>query len=80
VIQFVCNLLQHSLGIGQHVVIPKPQHSIACLGQKLSPPLIRLNLAGVLPTVKLEYQPALRTKEVHDVATDWLLAPELETV
>jgi len=80
VIQFVDNLLQHSLCIAQHLIVPEPQHPIARLGQKLSPPLIRFNLISMMSAIQLNDQPRFWTEEVHDVATDWLLPSELKAV
>jgi len=80
VIQFVDNLLQHSLCIGQHFVIPEPQNSIASLGEKVSPPLIRLNLIGMMSAIQLNDQLRIRAKEVHDVAPNGLLPTKFNAI
>ena len=79
-IQFVHNLLQHSLCIGQHIVVPKPQHSIARFGQEIRPPLISLYLIGMVSTIEFKDQFRFRAKEVHDVTSDGLLPAELAAV
>jgi hypothetical protein len=56
VIQRVGDLLQDTLGVVQNIVIPEAKHTITRLSQKLSPPLIRLNLVGMMSAIKLNDQ------------------------
>jgi len=72
--------LEHSLYTGQHLVVPEPENPITGFIQKLSPPLISLNLISMMCAIEFDYQSVFRTKEVHNVTPDGLLAAELETV
>ena len=74
------NLLQHGICVSQHLMIPEPQYSITSRIQKLRPPLISLNLISMMSTIELNHQTAFRTKEVHDVPTNGLLAAKLGAV
>ena len=79
-IHCVCDPLEHSVYAGQDFVVPEPENLITSLIQKLSPPLISLNLINVLSAIEFDYQSVFRTKEVHNVTPDGLLAAELGTV
>ena len=69
--------MENSFRVSQHVVVPEPQYSITTLIQKLSPPLISLNLISMMSSIQLDDQLRLRAKEVNDVAPDGLLAAKL---
>ena len=79
-IHHIGDLLEHSLYTGQHLVVPEPENPITGFIQKLSPPLISLNLISMMCAIEFDYQSVLRAEEVHDVTPDWLLATELKAI
>ncbi len=78
--QFIIDLLQHCLGIGQHFIVPEAKYPIASFDEKVSPPFVCLKLVGMVTAIKLDHQPLFRAEEVNDVATDGLLPAELGAV
>ena len=72
--------MENSFRVSQHVVVPEPQYSITSLIQKLSPPLISLNLISMMSSIQLDDQLRFRAKEVNDEAPDGLLAAKLAAV
>jgi hypothetical protein len=71
--------LEHARAIAQHVMIPEAQNAITFRYE----PTIALNVAcilSVLATIDLDDQPLLLTNEVDNVAADWHLPPEAQSV
>lgn len=69
---------QHRISIAEDIVVPETEDSISSLDQDSRPPRIGRASDCVLRTIKLYDQPALKTREVRNVASDWVLASELE--
>ena len=79
VVQYPCYLLQHSVNICKHFVIPKAQHSIAFLFKIKRTFLIRLGLLHVLAAIKFDYQSTFNATEVRNKRTDRMLPTEFST-
>lgn len=74
------DLLQHGVEIGQYLIVPETQDPIAVVGQPRRPTLIDLNLTDVVPAVNLNDNAVFEATEVHNVAANGMLAPELGAV
>jgi hypothetical protein len=72
-------LLQHTLQLLHHIVIPETQHRITLTAQPRIPILVVVHLLGMLAAIELDYQPLLQTHKIHNVAAHWFLPPEFQT-
>jgi hypothetical protein len=70
-------LFQNAIDACQHLVIPESQDTVATLAQNSRPPLISRSLFGMLATIQLNYQTALRAAEICYELADWELPPKL---
>ena len=68
--------LQDRLRLGQHLIVPEPDHPVAATVQPAAPFLIICNLRGVLAAVELDDQPRAVRDEVDDERSNRLLAAE----
>jgi hypothetical protein len=68
--------LEHTIGVGENVIIPKAQDSVSVLCQ----PAVAYGIAWVgrmLTTVDLYYEATFAAHEVDDIGSDRLLADKL---
>ncbi len=73
------NFLQHSFGLFQHVIIPKPDYPKA-FRFKISCSLgIAGNLLGMLSAIQFHYQILFEADEINDVWWNRMLSPKLES-
>lgn len=80
VIHCAGDLVQDAIGVCQRIMIPETEHPIPSFDEKLSTPLIRLSLKGVLTPIELYHDATFRATEVHDVAADRMLPAKLGTI
>ena len=67
------NFLQHYLGLLQHLLVPKSQHTITPAMQLQASPCVFCLRAGVLAAVYFKDQLRLGAAEVHEVLADAVL-------
>ncbi len=79
VYQCLQNPMQHAVKVLEHLIIPKPQHLVAMLSEKLGPFLIRLSLDRVLAAIEFHHQTTFRTAEISNKLPDRMLSPEFHT-
>ena len=75
------NYAQHSFDVLPHVVIPKPQHTVAVPAQICVTLDVVLELRGLtmLAAVDLDHQFCRMTSKVREVRSDWRLTPKMRT-
>jgi hypothetical protein len=66
---------QYSLGIGQHLVVPESDDSIAA---QFEPACACLAFGRMLAAIDLDNEFRFRTKKIDNVTADWLLSTEPE--
>jgi len=72
------NGCQDCLGIAQHVTVPETEDTVPGLSQVTRPLCVGRAIKHMLRAIKLYDEPALSACEVHDVAANRPLTPELE--
>ena len=72
------NLLQHTVGIPQHFVVPEAKYGQAMGTEESSPTLILFRAFGMLPAVEFDYQPSFAAEEVADERPDRHLSRKFE--
>jgi hypothetical protein len=77
-IEDVQDRLQNAIDIFMHFIVPESQHQTTHGLQNLRP--IRFIRRGVLPAVDLDDEMRFGTQEIHDIAVDRHLSPELQAV
>jgi hypothetical protein len=68
---------QNTLGVFQHVVIPKSDNAIST---RLKPLRADTVIVGMLSAIHLDDQLSFGTKEIGNVWADWVLSPETGSV
>jgi hypothetical protein len=66
----------HSLDVGEHLIIPEPDNSIAVFGKATITLAIGIAVR-VLSAIHFDNQPPLSTDEIDKIRPDRLLADEL---
>ena len=77
--QLTQNFLQHSVGLFQRVIIPKPDYPKAFRFKIRCSLGIARSLLRMLPAIKLYYQLLFKADEINDVWRDRMLSPKLES-
>jgi hypothetical protein len=73
----ILNHLKHAIDIGQHVVVPKSQYTIAFGFQKLRPLCVATGLLRVLSAVKFDHNFQTMTGKIDNVTAEMNLATEM---
>ena len=68
--------LHHAVGIGEHVIVPEPDHMPAVRFQASRADLVRVDLARMLAGVQLDCEVKRAAREVQDEAVDHQLTRE----
>ena len=74
------NSLCHSFGVGQDIVVPESQDTIALSLQPACALFVVVKLLYVLATIHFNYHAAFETDKVHDEMTNRLLSPKLHAL
>jgi hypothetical protein len=77
--QLNANPLQNTVDIVQNLVVPESQDTITLGCQSGTALLIVDLLLCMLSAIGLNDEPGMETDEIHDVGTNHLLAPKLES-
>jgi hypothetical protein len=72
------SLLEYTVEIFQHFVIPESQHSKSVLFEDCGSMVVLRHAIGVLAAIELNDQPCFDTCEVNDVSGNRQLSAELE--
>jgi hypothetical protein len=70
---------QHSIGLLQRYIIPKPDYPKALRLKKSSSFGVACDLLCMLPTIKLHNQLLIETDEINDAGWNRVLAPKFES-
>ena len=71
--------LRHLVQLAEHLVVPEPQHPESLRLQPLGAQPVITNLLPVMTSVYLDDQSLLEAGEVHYIAAQGCLPPELVT-
>ena len=71
------NLIDHALGVAEHVVVPEAHDAVA---SKAQPSLARWTFRCVLAAIDFDDELGRGTKEIDDVTAERLLTAEAEPV
>ena len=66
-------VLQHTVGVQEDIVIPETNQSVAATFEPCRPPVIRVDLLGMLATVQFHNQFLRKAHEVHNIRTYGML-------
>ena len=78
-IQLAQNFLQHSVGLFQRGIIPKPDYPKAFRFKTSCPLGIADSLLGMLPAIQFHDQLLFKADEINDVWWNRMLPPKLES-
>ena len=73
------NPMQHAVKVLEHLIIPKSEHPVAMISEKLGPSLIRFCLGHMLASVELHHQTTFRTAEISNKLPNRMLAPKFHS-
>lgn len=68
--------LHYPLDMLQHIVVPEPLHAPTLRGKVATARLIRLDLQGMMPAIKLNRETHAPTREIDDVMPEHQLPRE----
>ena len=77
-LQFAQDCFEHAIGVGQHVIVPESEHSIAVFRK----PSVARSIAWVrrmLTAIDFDNNLLLATDEVDDKGPNWFLTREFES-
>jgi len=77
--QLTQNFLQHSIGLFQHDIIPKPNYPKAFRFKTSCSLAIAGSLLGMLPAIQFHNQLLLEADEINDVWWNRVLSPKLKS-